>query len=63
MLKNILNLEGVKKLNKNEQKSLEGGRTPNGPCFYKNGQCCDTSSPNGVFCEAGRCGQWGCIWY
>lgn len=64
MLRNILNLEGVQQLNKEQQKSLQGGaRTSGSACFYKNGQCCDTSSPNGVFCEAGRCTTYGCLWY
>ncbi|WP_299433956.1 hypothetical protein [uncultured Aquimarina sp.] len=64
MLKNILKIEGIQTLNKIEQKSLQGGRYGgNGACFYKNGQCCDTSSPNGVFCEAGRCTTYGCLWY
>ncbi len=63
MLKNILSIKGVHQLNKAEQTSLQGGRGTSGACFYKNGLCCDTSSPNGVFCEAGRCATYGCIWY
>ncbi len=65
MLKNILNLEGVQKLNKEEQKSLQGGKRGGGAfCFYDSqGRCCSTRRPDGVFCEYGRCGRWGCVWY
>jgi len=66
MLKNILNIEGVYKLNKKEQKSLEGGRRGNyGACYMKSGLCCDTSRiyPYGIPCEPGRCMSGGCLWY
>lgn len=66
MLKNILKLNGVQKLNKTEQKSLHGGRNGNGRCFRKNGLCCDTSrpaGPGGILCEPGRCTTFGCLWY
>lgn len=64
MLKNILNLDGVQKLNKEQQKSLEGGGT-GGACFYKGGLCCDTSRiyPFGIPCEPGICRSGGCSWY
>lgn len=32
MLDNILKLEGVKKLEKSEQKQVHGGADPNSPC-------------------------------
>lgn len=32
MFKNILNLDGVRKLDKNAQAQVNGGRDPNNPC-------------------------------
>jgi hypothetical protein len=34
MLKNILNLEGVKEISKNEQKQVNGGMLPEG-CYFE----------------------------
>jgi len=71
MLKNILDLNGVKELNKKEQKSLQGGFGP-GFCYMPNATtcCCFFSDrgPNGDFiCGNGRpnlpeaAGQGACV--
>lgn len=53
-MKNILNLNGVKMLNKTEQKEILGG-VPSLSCFGKNiGDSCGTpSSPNSICCATG----------
>ncbi len=60
MLKNILKIDGVQQLDKTEQKRLQGGGSR---CYQQGRLCCSTANPNGVFCELGRCGTWGCVWY
>ncbi len=58
MLKIILNLDGVKELNKNDQKAVQGGFGP-GFCYMQNSSTCccffDDIYPNGDFiCANGR---------
>lgn len=64
MLKQILNLENVTELNKNAQKSVNGGaRNRCGHVCYKHGDCCIAvlSSPLGTFEEEGQCFGLQCI--
>ncbi|MDP2541213.1 hypothetical protein [Tenacibaculum discolor] len=58
MKKSILNLG--KALNKANQKQINGGA--NGSCYQEGSRCCE-NRPWGVFCDAGRCGTYGCLWY
>ena len=63
MLKNILNVNGVKRLNKDEQESLNGGFGP-GFCYLRdrNTCCCffDDVYPNGDFiCARGESDGFG----
>ncbi|MEW7281108.1 hypothetical protein ABW636_21135 [Aquimarina sp. 2201CG1-2-11] len=61
-MKKILNLNGVQKLNKQEQKSIKGAGYHIGCC--PNGNGCRISFGNQSFCEPGRCLGWrGCILY
>ncbi len=63
-MKKILNLSGVQKLSKQEQRQLKGGRTSISCC--PTGRGCQISFPGGSFCEPGRCnpfGWGGCILY
>ncbi len=58
MLKHILNLNGVKELNKQDQKALQGGIGP-GFCYMPNSTTCccffDDVYPNGDFiCAPGQ---------
>ncbi len=62
-MKTILNLKGVKTLSKEEQTGINGSARNTG-CTQRGGQCCvNTGGPRGVFCDAGRCTRWGCVWY
>ncbi len=60
MKKQILNLGKI--IKKEDQKEINGGRGWNGHCRQQGGQCCQ-NSPWGEFCDAGRCGRFGCYWY
>ena len=62
MLKNILNLAGVKELSKNEQKNVKGGRCGN--CNPAE-DCCHLCQSNGcVYLSCGSCPgncSWSCL--
>ena len=61
-MKKILNLKGVQKLNKQEQKSIKGSGFRISCCPRRNG--CLLSFGNQSFCEPGYCNRWGqCILY
>ncbi|TDQ23973.1 hypothetical protein [Tenacibaculum caenipelagi] len=59
MKKQILNLG--KALNKADQKQINGGGF--GSCYQDGWKCCQTTSRGIVFCDAGKCGTYGCFWY
>ncbi|MDY8136757.1 hypothetical protein [Aquimarina sp. 2201CG5-10] len=62
-MKSILNLEGAKKISKTEQTNILGGAGFNG-CYEEGSRCCEhTGGPRGVFCDAGYCTRWGCVWH
>ncbi len=58
-MKNILNLAGIQKLNKEEQSKIRGAIF-SGCCSSNK---CRVSFPGGEFCEPGRCTNFGCIFY
>jgi len=61
MLKNILEINGVQELGKNQQLEIQGGRTSS--CYVNRGLCCVTAG-NYELCEPGRClPNGGCLWY
>ncbi|WP_428742080.1 hypothetical protein [Tenacibaculum sp.] len=49
-----------KSLNKADQKQINGGAS--GACYQQGTKCCEYR-PWGLFCDAGRCGTYGCFWY
>lgn len=57
MKNSILNLG--KALTNAEQKEVNGGW---GSCTGSGSRCC-VQTQWGQFCDAGRCTQFGCIWY
>ncbi|AZJ35148.1 hypothetical protein [Tenacibaculum singaporense] len=59
MKKSILNLG--KELTKTDQKQVNGG-IGSGSCTGSGSWCC-VQTQWGEFCDAGRCTQYGCIWY
>ena len=62
MKKQILNLGKI--IKKEDQKEINGGRGWNGYCRQKGGSiCCQNVPGYGEFCDAGRCGRYGCFWY
>lgn len=63
MLQNILKINGVQKLDKNQKQSLSGGFGNQRGCYQNGAFCCSTASPSGPFCAAGRCGSNGCLFY
>ncbi len=58
----ILNLEGIKKLSKKEQRHVIGSARTTISCCGRSK--CRISYPGGSFCEPGRCDDFGrCILY
>ncbi len=66
-MKKILNLTGVQKLSREQQRNVKGSWGPTVRCCNPNprngsGNKCRISFPGGSFCEPGRCTQnGGCI--
>ncbi|WGH76874.1 hypothetical protein P8625_06950 [Tenacibaculum tangerinum] len=61
MKKSILNLG--KALNKTSQKQINGGANYGGGCYQKSVHICCQYYSWGEFCDAGKCGTFGCFWY
>lgn len=65
MIKNILNLKGTQRINKDEQRGISGGRPPIGPtsCCNPALECCTTThlALNNSFC--GGQYQSGCSYH
>lgn len=67
-MKRILELEGIQKLSKEQQRSIKGAMTSITCCNPNprtgTGNKCRISYPGGSFCEPGSCQPWGgCILY
>ncbi|MBW1298675.1 hypothetical protein [Aquimarina litoralis] len=66
-MKKILNLEGIQKLSKSQQRSIKGAGTIISCCSnnpFGTGNRCRITYGNFSFCEPGRCtGNGGCILY
>ncbi len=60
-MKKLVNLKGVKTLNKNEQKSISGGSCHG--CTQQGGQCCITFGNGFELCEPGNCINGSCLWF
>ncbi|WP_298548881.1 hypothetical protein [uncultured Aquimarina sp.] len=59
-MKKILDLQGIQKLSKGEQRSIKGAWGNVSCC--PSGRGCQISFPGGSFCEPGYCNGWrGCI--
>ncbi|WP_143032171.1 hypothetical protein [Tenacibaculum sp. MAR_2009_124] len=61
MKKQILNLGKI--IKKEDQKEINGGGRWNGYCRQQGSRCCHNVQGYGEFCDAGRCGRFGCFWY
>ncbi len=63
-MKNILKLQGIKTLNKQEQGKIKGARRY--ACQQRGRQCCELA-PGAAICDFGICfgagGAGGCLWY
>ncbi|MBG6132636.1 hypothetical protein IWQ47_003861 [Aquimarina sp. EL_43] len=60
-MKNILELTGVQKLSKQQQRNIKGAMASISCCGRNK---CRISYAGGSFCEPGRCNRWGqCILY
>ncbi|TPN82377.1 hypothetical protein [Aquimarina algicola] len=60
-MKKILELKGVHKLQKEEQKGIKGSNF-NRPYCGPPGRCCVRLPEGGEFCDFGYCVANGCIW-
>ena len=61
IMKKLVNLKGVKTLNSEEQKGINGGFVYSS--CHQNGRLCCINAWGYDFCDAGACGRWGCVWY
>lgn len=62
-MKSILSISGVKEINRQEKVNINGGSRFNG-CYQEGSRCCEhTGGPRGVFCDAGYCTRWGCVFH
>ncbi|WP_159025768.1 hypothetical protein [Aquimarina sp. Aq78] len=60
-MKNILELTGVQKLSKQQQRNIKGAMASISCCGRNK---CRINYAGGSFCEPGRCNTWGqCILY
>ncbi|MEW7277344.1 hypothetical protein ABW636_01965 [Aquimarina sp. 2201CG1-2-11] len=63
-MKNILNLDGVKKIGKQAQKQIQGGWRRFNYCKPSNPRQCCFRLPNGQeICDAGRCSGTRCLYW
>jgi hypothetical protein len=58
-MKNIINVNGVKKLNKADQKSINGSKSRISDCYQKGELCCRISLN---ICGIGECNGRFCMW-
>ncbi len=61
MLRNLLSINGIEKLNKKEQKQIAGGGSING-CWQQGRLCC-FPSPGPFNCEPGICKGDKCLFF
>ena len=60
-MKKILELTGVQKLSKDQQKQIKGSNL-SAPYCGRPGQCCVRTPSGNEFCDYGYCVRGGCIW-
>ncbi len=62
-MKNILNLEGVKKLTKKEQERLSGGRDSFPYCNLSDQSRCCVRRGGREYCDYGQCDGYRCLYW